>query len=191
MSDSACEEYATASEPGLYALRLSVDLASTERLSNALLTAGIDISKLDPSAENVMRLALVASLFETLAPRPPANTGKPAAARLSNRRLMRVLAYIDAHIGEPITLANLAATAGLSRMYFARQFRAATGVRPHEYVLRRRVERAQQLLTATSDALVNVALSVGFQTQTHFTTVFKKIVGDTPRQWRQRQTDPT
>jgi AraC-like DNA-binding protein len=110
--------------------------------------------------------------------------GRSAVAGLSSRRLMRVLAYIEAHIGEPITLANLAATAGLSRMYFARQFRAATGIRPHKYVLRRRIERAQQLLTATSDALVDIALSVGFQTQAHFTTVFKKIVGNTPRQWR-------
>lgn len=153
MSDSAREEYATASEPSLYALRLSVDRAEPQ----------------------------VATQF------PPASTGKPAAARLSNRRLVRVLAYIDGHIGEPITLANLAATAGLSRMYFARQFRAATGIRPHQYVLRRRVERAQQFLTATSHPVVDVALSVGFQTQAHFTTVFKKIVGNTPRHWRQEQ----
>ena len=226
MPDSARAEYATASEPSLHALRLSVDRAepqaatpltlhvrikdtalryfdglgagpdalvpgemppTAQHLSRVLRTAGIDIQKLDPSAENALRLALVASLFETLVPSPPANAEKPAAPGLSRRRLLRVLAYIDANIGEPITLANLATAAGLSRMYFARQFRAATGVRPHEYVLRRRVERAQQLLTATSDALVDIALSVGFQTQAHFTTVFKKIVGNTPRQWRREQ----
>jgi AraC family transcriptional regulator len=160
-----------------------------EKLSKVLRTAGIDIRKLDPSAENALRPALVASLFETLVPSPASNAEKPAAQGLSGRRLMRVLAYIDANIGQPITLANLAATAGLSRMYFARQFRAATGIRPHEFVLRRRIERAQQLLTATSDALVDIALSVGFQTQAHFTTVFKKIVGNTPRQWRRGQPD--
>jgi AraC family transcriptional regulator len=106
---------------------------------------------------------------------------------MSKWRLMRVLTYIDANIGGPITLANLAATAGLSRMYFARQFRAATGIRPHEYVLRKRIERARQMLAETSDALVDVALSVGFQTQAHFTTVFKRIVGNTPCQWRREQ----
>jgi AraC-like DNA-binding protein len=136
-----------------------------------------------------MRLALVASLVETLMPASPANADKPATPGLPKRQLRRVAAYIDANIGEPITLAKLAATAGLSRMYFARQFRAATGIRPHEYVLRKRVGRAQQLLTATSDALVDIALSVGFQTQAHFTTVFKKIVGNTPRQWRREQAD--
>ena len=162
---------------------------TADQLTKVLRTAGIDIRKLDRSAENAMRLALVASLFETLVPAPPATADKPAGPGLSKWRLMRVLAHIDANIGEPVTLANLAAAAGLSRMYFARQFRAATGIRPHEYVLRRRVERAQQLMTATSDALVDIALRVGFQSQAHFTTVFKRIVGNTPRQWRREQPD--
>jgi len=211
MPDSAREEYAAASERSLSTVGLSVESAlryfdrlsaepdalvprkisvTADRLSWVLRTAGIDIGKLDRSAENAMRLALVASLVETLVPSPPANRYKSVVAGLSNRRLMRVLTYIDTNIGEPITLANLAAAAGLSRMYFARQFRAATGIRPHEYVLRRRVGRAQQFLTATSDPLIDIALSVGFQTQAHFTTVFKKIVGITPGQWRQGQPDP-
>jgi AraC-like DNA-binding protein len=50
--------------------------------------------------------------------------------------------------------------------------------------LRKRIARAQQMLAATSDAVVDIALSVGFQTQAHFTTVFKKIVGNTPCQFR-------
>jgi AraC family transcriptional regulator len=104
-------------------------------------------------------------------------------------RLIRVLKHIDANIGAPIPLPNLAAAAGLSRMYFARQFRAATGLRPHDYVLRKRIERAQRLLTETSDSLVDIALGVGFQTQAHFTTVFKRIVGNTPCQWRRDQAD--
>ena len=103
---------------------------------------------------------------------------------LANWRLTRVLTYIDANIAGPIRLADLAAAAGLSRMCFARQFRGATGVRPHEYVLRKRIQRAQRMLAETSDALVDIALGAGFQTQSHFTTVFKKIVGNTPCQWR-------
>jgi AraC-like DNA-binding protein len=178
MSDAAREEYVTASGSSLSTAPLSVESALRY----------FDSPGVGP--ENAMRLALVASLVETLALAPPAYPCGSEVPGLSNRRLMRVLAYIDANIGEPITLANLAATAGLSRMYFARQFRATTGIRPHEYVLRRRIERAQQVLTATSDTLVDIALSVGFQTQAHFTTVFKKIVGNTPRQWRRGQPDP-
>jgi AraC-like DNA-binding protein len=69
-------------------------------------------------------------------------------------------------------------------MHFASQFRAATGLRPHEFLLRRRVGRAEDLLRNSPIAIAEIALTVGFQTQAHFTTVFKKIVGCTPRQWR-------
>jgi len=157
------------------------------QLSKVLRTAGIDIRELDRSAEDAARLAVMASLVETLMPSVPATRKKRAVAALPKWRLMQVLRYIETNIGEPITLANLAATAGLSRMYFAKQFRTTTGVRPHDFVLRKRIERAQQLLAATSDPLVDIALSVGFQTQAHFTTVFKKVVGSTPYQWRREQ----
>jgi AraC family transcriptional regulator len=148
-----------------------------------LRTAGIDIQKLDRSAENAVHLAVMANLVETLAPAiDPRKTR--IVTTLPKWRLMRVVTYIETNIGGRITLAGLAATAGLSRMYFAKQFRATTGMRPHDFVLRKRIARAQQMLAATSDAVVDIALSVGFQTQAHFTTVFKKIVGNTPCQFR-------
>lgn len=103
---------------------------------------------------------------------------------LQNWRLKRVVQFVDKNLTAKITLQDLASVAGLSRMHFAAQFRAATGVRPHEYLLRRRIERAQELLKQAEVALVDIALSVGFQTQAHFTTVFKRFVGDTPYQWR-------
>jgi AraC family transcriptional regulator len=58
-------------------------------------------------------------------------------------------------------------------------------LRPHEYLLRRRIERAQQMLLGTGMSLVDVALSVGFQTQAHFTSVFKRFTGQPPRAWRE------
>jgi AraC-like DNA-binding protein len=110
--------------------------------------------------------------------RPLAPTG------LTKWRLKRVLTYIDQHICESIRLATLAQVAGLSRMYFAAQFRAATGCRPHECILRKRIERAQRLLLETSEPLVSIALAVGFQSQAHFSTVFKRFAGLTPNRWR-------
>jgi AraC family transcriptional regulator len=160
---------------------------TVDQLSKVLRTAGIDIRKLDRSAENAVRLAVMANLVETLAP-SVADTATPrVVTTLPKWRLTRVLTYIETNIGERITLANLAASAGLSRMYFAKQFRATTGMRPHDFVLRKRIARAQQLLAETSDALVDIALSVGFHTQAHFTTVFKRISGNTPYQFRREQ----
>ena len=99
-------------------------------------------------------------------------------------RLKRVVEYVKMNIGERITLADMAGAAGLSRMHFAAQFRLATGLRPHDYLLHCRIEAAQELLAGTNQRVIDIALAVGFQTQAHFTTVFKRVVGDTPRHWR-------
>ena len=103
---------------------------------------------------------------------------------LQKWRLKRVTDHIDCHISRRITLADMAAAAGLTRMHFAAQFRASTGMRPHDFLLQRRIDRARGLLRDPKLALVDVALCVGFQTQAHFTTVFKRFAGETPNRWR-------
>ena len=109
---------------------------------------------------------------------------QPTASALPKWRLKRVMEYVNAHLDEALSLADLAAVAGLSRMHFAAQFRAATGYRPHEYLLYQRIERAKSMLSGTDMPLAQVALSVGFQAQPHFSTVFKRIMGESPARWR-------
>ena len=104
-------------------------------------------------------------------------------------RLKKVQDHVQAHLASPISLADLAGVAGLSRSYFAAQFRAATGCRPHEYVLEQRVERAKAMLAESGTPIIEVALAVGFQTQAHFSTVFKRLAGMTPARWRVAQLD--
>ncbi len=99
-------------------------------------------------------------------------------------RLRRVQEYIDTHFCEPLSLADLAAVAGLSRMHFAAQFRAATGYRPHDYLLYQRIENAKAILSNTGTPLAEVAMTLGFQAQSHFSTVFKRLTGETPARWR-------
>ena len=111
---------------------------------------------------------------------PPSRCCTP----LQKWRMKRVVEYVDSHLSFRITLAGMAAAAGLSRMHFAAQFRAATGLRPHDYILQRRINRAQELLRNRDVPLVEIALSVGFQSQSHFATVFKRLVGETPHRWR-------
>jgi len=86
--------------------------------------------------------------------------------------------------------ADLAKVAGLSRMHFAAQFRAATGYRPCEYLLHQRIEHAKSLLSNTETPLAEVALTVGFCTQAHFSTVFKRITSETLASWRCAQCRP-
>lgn len=99
-------------------------------------------------------------------------------------RLRRIEEYVRTHFDHGISLSDLAGVAGLSRMHFAAQFRAATGYRPREYLLHQRIEHAKSLLLNSETSLAEVALAVGFCTQAHFSTVFKRITGDTPARWR-------
>jgi AraC-like DNA-binding protein len=106
-------------------------------------------------------------------------------AGLPKWRLKRAEFYIETHLEEQITTAALAEAAGLSPTYFAGQFKASTGLCPHDYVTRKRIEAAQGLLLDRNMKIIEIAIGVGFQTQAHFTTSFKKIVGITPWKWRQ------
>lgn len=100
-------------------------------------------------------------------------------------RMKRLEQYLGANIDRRIRLDDMADAVGLSKMHFATQFRAATGFRPREYLLFRRIEQAKEIMTATNTPLVQVALSVGFNAQAHFSTVFKRFTGKAPAQWKQ------
>jgi AraC-like DNA-binding protein len=99
-------------------------------------------------------------------------------------RFSRVTEYIDRHIEQPIRLQDLAKAAGLSRMHFAAQFREYTGISPCRFVMMQRIRHAQVLLRDPRRTLADVAFSIGFRTQAHFTTVFHRYVGHTPNCWR-------
>jgi AraC family transcriptional regulator len=128
-------------------------------------------------------MAIVARLLASASRASPCERSR--GSKLAPWRLKRAIDYVEARLHEAVSLADIASSAGLTRMHFAAQFRAATGLRPHEYLLRRRIERAQEMLLGTGLSLVDVALSVGFQNQAHFTSIFKRYVGQPPRAWRE------
>jgi AraC family transcriptional regulator len=153
-----------------------------ERLGRALLEADQVGGSFGPLYADCISIAIVARIVASACRVAPFE--RPKVAELARWRLKRAIDYVEARLAEPVSLADLASASGLTRMHFAAQFRAATGLRPHEYLLRRRIERAQEML-GTGMSVVDVALSVGFQTQSHFTSVFKRFVGQPPRAWRQ------
>ena len=100
---------------------------------------------------------------------------------LTERATRQVLAHIHANLGTALPLDELAAAAGLSRFYFARALRLTVGETPHRYVMRRRVERARQLLLGdTRISLAEAAFQTGFRSQSHFTRCFREMCGQTP-----------
>jgi AraC family transcriptional regulator len=134
------------------------------------------------AAESLANLLAVHLIRIVAALRSPARRTDSALPRT---KLHAVVEYIEEHLDTDLTLAQLAATVHLSAYHFARQFKAATGLPPHQYVVTRRVERAQHLLRKTDLPLVDIAASVGFSDQSKLSAHFKRVVGLTPRQFRQ------
>ncbi|MDQ8731685.1 helix-turn-helix domain-containing protein [Bradyrhizobium sp. LHD-71] len=131
----------------------------------------------DPDFARCIAQTLAMHLARREVPRTKVNA-------LPKWRLRRIEDYVRTHFDHCISLSDLAGVAGLSRMHFAAQFRAATGYRPREYLLHQRIEQAKTLLLNSETSLAEVALAVGFCTQAHFSTVFKRITGNTPARWR-------
>lgn len=119
-----------------------------------------------------------------------ARSGSPRAAGTAFRggmprwQVNRLVAYIDGHLGRPISSADLAALTGMSTGHFFRTFKATFGEAPFAYIARRRVERAQELMRTSSEPLCQIALQCGLCDQSHLTRLFRRIVGVTPRAWR-------
>jgi AraC family transcriptional regulator len=104
---------------------------------------------------------------------------------LPRARLRAIVEYIEEHLDASPTLEQMAALARLSPNYFASQFKRATGLPPHQYVILRRVERAKQLLqTGGEFSLAGVAAHAGFSDQSQLSHHFKRLVGVTPGQFR-------
>jgi AraC family transcriptional regulator len=103
---------------------------------------------------------------------------------LSLYKLRSTIAYIKAHLAQELSLITLAAVEKTSPAHFARLFKSATGLAPHQYVITCRIEEAKRLLAETQDALIDIGLQVGCADQSHFTALFHKHVGLTPRAYR-------
>lgn len=118
----------------------------------------------------------------------------PSAARaLSAAELRRAFAFADASMADalasrpPLTLETWAATLRLPVAEFRQRFQAATGRMPYAWYVHRRIERAKEMLVSSKDSLTEIAISVGFSSQSHFTEAFRRLEGMPPARWRDQR----
>ena len=136
-----------------------------------------------PLALESLANLLAVHLVRNASARDPINHRTDRA--LAQDKLRTVIGYIRERLDVNLTLEQMAASVHLSVYHFARQFKAATGIPPHQYVVFRRIERAQSLLQLNQDlSLSEVATSIGFSDQSHFSRHFKRVLGVTPSQFR-------
>jgi AraC family transcriptional regulator len=144
-----------------------------------LSTGGTGGSLAAESLANVLAVHLIRHLSA------PRRQERERDGKLPQGRLRAVVEYIEEHLDANPILEQMAAVAHLSTYHFARQFKAATGLPPYQYVITRRVERAKQLLQGGGDLpLAEIAAYAGFSDQSHFSQHFKRLVGVTPGRFR-------
>jgi transcriptional regulator GlxA family with amidase domain len=115
-----------------------------------------------------------------------AAVAEPWRGGLAPGVLRRVVAEIESRLAEKIETAELAALAGLSECHFSRAFGQSVGMPPHRYVMTRRIAVGAGLVERTERAFTDIALSVGFSDHSHFTRMFVRMTGETPRAYRRR-----
>jgi len=95
-----------------------------------------------------------------------------------------VLSYIEDNVGEDISLSEIAAVSGLSVSHFKRLFRESVGLPVHQYLIRRRLERAKELLAEGKLSISQIAIETGFAHQSHLARHMRRVFGISPRTLR-------
>jgi AraC family transcriptional regulator len=103
---------------------------------------------------------------------------------LSKQKLKQAIEYIQEHLGENLSLSDIANELGMSQYHFCRLFKQSTGMSPHQYLIRQRVERAKHLLQQPERSIAAIAAECGFANQSHFAKYFRQHTGMNPNQFR-------
>jgi AraC family transcriptional regulator len=108
--------------------------------------------------------------------------------RLATSQVQRVFDYIEANLGGRIRAKELSGLVHLSQRQFIRAFKANVGDTPHAYITHRRVDRVLYMLRTSNSSLLQIALECGLSDHSHLCRVFRRVLGQSPREWRRAQT---
>ena len=104
-----------------------------------------------------------------------------------DERLSRARKFIDESYQLPLDLSEISKQACLSRYHFLRLFRDTYDTTPHQYLIQKRIEKAKELLRRRSLSVTDVCFEVGFESLGSFSSLFRRCVGDAPKNYRQRE----
>lgn len=140
----------------------------------------------DPGTQDQFALECIATAIALALSQHAGATQIPSksGSRLAPKQIRAVQSYVETNIAKSVTLAELAAVASLSSFHFLRAFKQSMGVTPGQYVLDRRMERAQSLLKTSGLSVGEIGICVGFEHSSHFTRAFRRAVGISPSMFR-------
>jgi AraC family transcriptional regulator len=168
-------------------------LVSLHRLQSAFveLSTALNATLRDERSSAAACLQRAKAMLQGVEGTPPQPSDKGVRQGLAPWQVRRVLAHIDANLSMPVRNKDLAALARLSVFHFNVVFRNSVGNSPHEYIIRRRMERAQGLMLSTDKPLSEIAAECGLADQSHFTRLFRRFVGESPAAWRRARANPS
>jgi AraC family transcriptional regulator len=140
------------------------------------------IERNQPEGARAAALRLATLLTQTAAP----TTAPGVRGGLAPWQQRKIDRYVRDHLERPVQIEELAEQIPLSVSHFCRAFKETFGDTPHAYLIRLRLETAQQLMLSTAEPLSQIALASGFADQAHLSKQFRRVVGDTPSAWRRR-----
>jgi AraC family transcriptional regulator len=182
--DAQLLEQTAADEPGAGCTKVEPRFCARDALLSQLLRALTDEVLVDNPGGPLYAEALGAALAAHLLRKHCAVPAPLSRRGLGGPTLRRVTDYIEAHLADTIRLQDLAEIAGVSSFQLVRRFKESKGQPPHQFLLRRRIERAREMLRHSDKTILEVALSCGFSSQSHFSAVFRTLTGLTPRKYR-------
>jgi AraC-like DNA-binding protein len=160
-------------------------------LVKSLLQAIVAVWDLEEkAAETCVDLAIEFIHLESARRSYTESISAPYVGGLAPWQARTVTRYIRENVDKSIPLTTLAELANLSCSQFRRAFKTSFGDAPHSYIMRQRILRAQDLMLSTDEPLSELALSCGFSDQSHFTRLFVRLVGETPKNWRRTRLLP-
>lgn len=162
--------------------------AHPDLVTSRLLVSAADVVEGSATLDTLFRQQLSDLLATRLL---SAHTGlmpayQPALGGLSPTVLSRAIERLRSDNDADVSLAALALDAGLSRFHFCRAFKESTGLSPHNWLRRYRLEQAMKMLRDPTNSIAMVAVALGYTSQTAFAAAFRKLTGETPTEWRRR-----
>jgi AraC-like DNA-binding protein len=169
---------------GLYAKHLGQEDQILYRLALTILPAILDSTLVTTAFVEYIALALHDHVIHAYGRLP---RGIRVTGGLAPWQIRRACDVIEANLAGDPSLAVLSRECGISASYFARAFRISLGMTPHQWMTKRRIERAKSLMAQSTESLAEISVLCGFVDQSHLGRHFVKEEGISPAQWRRRQ----
>jgi AraC family transcriptional regulator len=162
--------------------------AHPDPMTSRLLLSATDVLESNETLDRLFRHQLTELLATRLLAAHTSSpaTIQPAMGGLSPKVLLGAIERLRSDSDADVSLAALAAEAGLSRFHFCRAFKESTGLSPHAWLRQHRLEQAMNMLRDSDESVVSIAAALGYASQTAFAAAFRKLTGEAPSEWRRR-----